>query len=132
MNEMTDNTIKMICLCGSTRFTSIIKLCEECFEYSGFIVLSPFMKGTAPLSQPTLDKQKIHFEKIRRSDVVVIVSDHTGYIGEHTKMEIAYATKLEKPVYYLHNELDNDVCNIIDACYRLRYKINHKETTGDK
>ena len=131
MNEMSDNTIKMICLCGSMRFNSEIKVCEECFECSRFIVLTPYMKNTAPLHQPTPDMQRIHFEKIRRSDVVVIV-DPTGYIGEHTKMEIAYATKLEKPIYYLHNELDNDVCNIIDACYRLRYKINHKETTGDK
>ena len=131
MNEMNDNTIKMICLCGSMRFKSEIKVCEKCFECSGFIVLTPYMKDTAPLHQPTPDMQRIHFEKIRRSDVVVIV-DPTGYIGEHTKMEIAYATKLEKPIYYLHNELDNDVCNIIDACYRLRYKINHKETTGDK
>ena len=131
MNKMSDNIIKMICLCGSMRFKSEIKVCEECFECSGFIVLTPYMKHTAPLPQPTPDMQRIHFEKIRRSDVVVIV-DPTGYIGEHTKMEIIYATKLEKPIYYLHNELDNDVCNIIDACYRLRYKINHKETTGDK
>lgn len=44
MNEMSDNIIKMIYLCGSMRFNSEIKLCEDCFECSGFIVLTPYMK----------------------------------------------------------------------------------------
>lgn len=41
---------------------------------------------------------ELHKDKIRLADVVIVVSDHTGYVGDSTRSEIAYAKTLGKRV----------------------------------
>jgi len=43
---------------------------------------------------------ELHRRKIDLSDRVIVVSDPTGYIGESTRAEIAYAEGLGMPVRY--------------------------------
>jgi len=42
--------------------------------------------------------EKVHFLKIRSSETVVCI-DHKA-VGEHTALEMEYARKLGKPVYF--------------------------------
>jgi hypothetical protein len=45
----------------------------------------------------------VHLQKIRMADEVYMV-DPSGYVGESTRREIAYAESLGKPVRYLSRE----------------------------
>jgi hypothetical protein len=42
--------------------------------------------------------KRLHFHKIYQSDIVVVVTDVTSYIGKSTNLEIEYADYLEKPI----------------------------------
>ena len=45
--------------------------------------------------------ESIHFQKIRLSDVVVLI--HKDAVGEHTAMELEYCKKIGKPVVTFEN-----------------------------
>ena len=45
----------------------------------------------------------VHFQQIRMADEIYIV-DPGGYLGESTRLAIAYAESLGKPVRYLSRE----------------------------
>jgi len=47
--------------------------------------------------------EKVHFLKIRSSDIVVCIDRNA--LGEHTKMEIEYAKRIGKPFYFF-DEID--------------------------
>jgi hypothetical protein len=97
----------VVCLCGSTRFMTEMAQANLELTAAGRIVLGPGcdLKQPHPLwdtdtklqaLKPRLDA--LHRAKIDLADEVVIVSDHTGYVGTSTQDEIAYAEQLGKPV----------------------------------
>lgn len=108
--------MKIITLCGSTDF----------FEEYDYAMLNLTMSGWAVFTIGTHrfnDKQlvieknmkdmfeKLHFDKIRLSDAIMVI-DKGGYIGESTKREIKFASKLGKPLLSYtetknHNEWSN-------------------------
>lgn len=105
---------KIICLCGSTRFTEQMLIKQWGLTKQGYIVLSwcalpdSYFKGE--------DKHHIgdqegvkeivdegHLRKIDLADEVLILNIG-GYIGESTRNEIIYAQKQGKPIHFLEQK----------------------------
>ena len=107
------NGVKVVCLCGSTRFTK--KMLDLAWEFNkqGFITLGwdyhpdGFDAYWNELNHDEADNLNIremldknHLIKIDLSDEVFVVNV-SGYIGEGTRREIDYASKMLKPIKYL-------------------------------
>lgn len=102
---------KVITLCGSTRFRDEFLKVQKQLTLEGNIVISVGMFGhdTCDIDNVITPDVKVmlddmHKRKIDMSDEIYVINK-TGYIGESTKGEIAYAIKTGKKVNYLefHN-----------------------------
>lgn len=100
---------KIICLCGSSRFCCEMAVIGWTFEKDGYITVGlhllpdSYTKVESHLAEAEgVAKQmdELHLRKIDLADEVFVVNVD-GYIGESTSREIAYATKLGKPIKYL-------------------------------
>lgn len=98
----------IVALCGSTRFWRELQEANLRETVAGRIVLAPAcnLKQPHPLWEredqaeelkPRLDA--LHRRKIELADDVLIVAPG-GYIGESTRAEIDYATRLGRPIRY--------------------------------
>jgi len=132
--------MKVITLCGSTRFRKEFEDINAKLTLEGNVVLSVGLFGKTIHDHdkdnniPILDIQKelldkIHKHKIKISDSVFVINKN-GYIGESTNSEIEYAIKLGKEVIYLEKNtckhlyynpelvcLVNTTKKITDVCY---------------
>lgn len=99
--------IKVITLCGSTKFKKEFIEIAEKLSLEGNAVLSVGLFGHAdnkfgsvitPVIKKMLDEA--HKAKIEMSDEIFVINP-CGYIGDSTKSEIDYAQKLGKPIKYL-------------------------------
>jgi hypothetical protein len=94
---------EIVCLCGSTRFRREFDAINRELTLAGYIVLAPGVFGHAegvvigPQDKAALDA--LHLAKIDLADKVVVVNP-SGYVGESTTAEIAYATGRDKPITY--------------------------------
>ena len=94
---------KIITLCGSTRFKDEFIKTQERLTLEGNIVISVALFSHAdnikikPDVKAMLDE--IHKKKIEISDEIFVI-DVDKYIGESTRSEIEYATKLGLPIHY--------------------------------
>ena len=102
---------KIVCLCGSTRFTEQMLIKQWELTKQGFIVLSwcalpnSYFKGDdkTHISDQEGVKEivdKIHLRKIDLADEIFVLNVG-GYIGESTSKEIEYALYHDKPIKYL-------------------------------
>ena len=105
------NGTKVICLCGSTRFTSEMMVVQWNFTKQGNVVLSwcvlPDAYFTGDDKTHIGDQEgvkgivdNVHMRKIDLSDEVFVLNVG-GYIGESTSNEIAYAQRIGRSVKYL-------------------------------
>lgn len=91
---------KVVCLVGSTKpqWKKRYRQVEEELTQSGFVVFSVvWFRGELEnfeKHRPLLET--IHFQKIRRSDAVVLI--HSDAKGHHTSMELEFASKIGKPI----------------------------------
>lgn len=111
---------KIICICGSSRFCDVAAVHAWNFEKMGIITLSMhllpdwYWQATHKVGQSHGAEQEgvahildeLHLRKIEMADEVFIVNvpipgHENGYIGNRTRIEIAHAEKLGKPVKYL-------------------------------
>jgi hypothetical protein len=101
----------IVCLCGSTRFYDAFQAANYERTMAGEIVLSvgfyPHAKaehghgeGVGRDSAEKVSLDELHKRKIDLADRVLVVSDETGYFGESTSGEIAYAVAQGKPVRF--------------------------------
>lgn len=108
---MTDKKPKIICLCGSTKFTVEMLIKQWELTKQGYIVLTwcalpdEYLKGEdkAHIGEQEGVKvvvDEVHLCKIDLADEVFILNVG-GYIGNSTRKEIEYAQKLGKPINYL-------------------------------
>jgi hypothetical protein len=105
------NRPKIICLCGSTRFSDafIKAFLDETLE--GNIVLTVGNDWREKRQWQEIDPQKkimldeLHKRKIDLADEVLILNVG-GYIGESTRSEINYAIAHGKPIKYLEQQLE--------------------------
>lgn len=97
-------------LCGSTRFYEEFQQAIYDLTMKGHIALAPgvWVHGSpqfAALGEEMAARAKakldeLHKHKIDLADGVYVVSDATGYFGDSTRSEIAYAESLGKPIHY--------------------------------
>lgn len=103
------NGTKVICICGSTRFTP--EMMQLSWEYAkvGILALGWFVRPIregepehhlAELEGIAEQLDELHLRKIDIADEVFVLNCN-GYIGESTSKEINYAIKTGKPVNYL-------------------------------
>lgn len=104
---------KIVCLCGSTRFTREMLIKQWEFSKKGYIVLSwsalpdDYYQGEEKAHIGDQEGVKAivdegHKRKIDLCDEVFVINVG-GYIGESTKSEIEHAHKQGKPVFYMEN-----------------------------
>lgn len=101
----------IVCLCGSTRFYDAFQMANYNLTMAGEIVLSvgfyPHAKaqhghgeGVGHDSPEKVALDELHKRKIDLAGYVMVVSDETGYFGQSTAGEIAYAVEHGKPVRF--------------------------------
>lgn len=109
-NEYLEKGSGMVTLCGSTRFFDQCMEANRRLTFQSWLVLScgswghSYHKNAEPLDRDYEAVKRLHFHKILESDVIVVVSDKTGYYGDSTKEEIAFAQARNIPVYYFDGE----------------------------
>ena len=107
---------KIICLCGSTRFTDQMLIKQWELTKQGNIVLSwcalpdsyfeTELKDKAHIGDQEGVKEiadEVHKRKIDISDEIFVLNIDS-YIGESTRSEIDYAKSISKPIFYLEKE----------------------------
>lgn len=108
------NGAKVICLCGSTRFTSQMLVIQWNFTKLGYVVLSwcalpdNYFIGEDKTHVGDQEGVKeivdeVHKRKIDLCDEVFVINVG-GYIGESTTSEIKYAIEHAKDVRFLEPE----------------------------
>ena len=101
---------RIVCLCGSTRYGDAFAAANLERTLAGEIVLSIGCnmrdddvfagRDEAELAQIKAGLDELHKRKIDLADYCLVVSDETGYFGESTRGEIAYAVAQGKPVRF--------------------------------
>ena len=99
--------MKVITLCGSTRFKEQFLEQQKRLTLEGNIVISVGLFGHSgdeevwkPGTKEMLDK--MHLQKIDMADEIFVINVG-GYIGESTRREIAHAEQSGKSVRYLES-----------------------------
>ena len=99
--------MKVITLCGSTRFKDQFLEQQKRLTLEGNVVISVGLFGHSgdeevwkPGMKEMLDK--MHLQKIDMADEIFVINVG-GYIGESTRREIAHAEQAGKPVRYLES-----------------------------
>lgn len=100
-----NNRAKIICMCGSLKYTSILMTETERLTLLGYNVISVIYETKSPNEYTENDIEKfvkLHFEKIDLADAIYVVNVN-GYIGSGTKRDIDYARSKGKEILYMEN-----------------------------
>lgn len=95
----------IVTLCGSTRYFEQCMEANRALTFQNWIVLMcgswghSYHKGAEDLNRDYGQVKKLHFHKILESDAIVVVSDSSGYYGESTTEEIAFARHRKIPAF---------------------------------
>lgn len=96
--------MKIVCLCGSTKFKDEFIAINRQETLKGNIVLSVglfgHIEGLDMNSDTKVMLDELHLKKIDMADCVFIINKF-GYIGESTKKELNYALKKDKEIVFL-------------------------------
>lgn len=104
---------RIVCLCGSTRFSEAYRDAELRETLAGHIVLSIGCntRSDEDLARAgtTIDKEQLDILHLYKIDLCheVLVLNVGGYIGESTRREIAYAERMGKLIRWLEPRVDN-------------------------
>ncbi|REE69657.1 hypothetical protein A8990_13254 [Paenibacillus taihuensis] len=95
--------MKIITLCGSTKFKDQFEQANAFLTLQGNIVISLAFFEQSEGFEITAEQAellgKLHFSKIDLSDEIFVI-DVNGYIGSSTRREIEYANERGKGVHY--------------------------------
>lgn len=95
---------KVITLCGSSRFLLEFQKKNAELTLQGNLVFSIAMVSSAVEGElPSTKKgilDSVHMHKIRMSDEIFVINPG-GYIGDSTRREIDFATKIGRRVNYM-------------------------------
>lgn len=101
----------VVVLCGSTRFGDAFREANLRETLAGRIVLSigcdtradsELWSDPDEAARIKAELDELHKRKIDMADEVLVVSDESGYFGESTRSEVAYARAQDKPVRFAH------------------------------
>lgn len=101
------NDLKIVTLCGSTKFNFLFMEFNARFTLLDYIVLSCGMFGGTGISLSYEEKRKLdilHKRKISMSTEIYVI-DPFRYIGESTKSEIEYAIDNKVKANYLSHSI---------------------------
>jgi hypothetical protein len=90
---------EIVCICGSTRFNAEIRAANHDLTLAGVIVLAPSESDEVPTAEQKAALGALHLRKIDLADRVLVVNP-SGYVGESTRSEIAYAQAAGKPITF--------------------------------
>lgn len=100
--------MKIITLCGSTKFKEQFEQANAFLTLQGNIVISLAFfeqsEGFEITEQQAELLGNLHFRKIDISDEIFVI-DVNGYIGSSTKREIEYAQEKGKRIRYYSNDV---------------------------
>jgi hypothetical protein len=103
--------IKVITLCGSTKFQKEFEDVNERLTLAGNLVISVGVfghsKGIALSTQQKTNLDRIHLKKIDLADEIFVINVN-GYIGSSTTSEIEYAQSMGKPINYLEKPTEGE------------------------
>lgn len=100
---------KIVCLCGSARFSDELAAERTRLTLDLAIVLAPEPVDASVLDPATVRALgELHRRRIDIADEVRIVNPG-GYVGQSTRDEIAYAHAAGKPVTYVEADLPDRV-----------------------
>lgn len=94
--------MKVITICGSMKFKDKMIEIAETLALKGNCIITPMFLTKSKDSytkEELLILKDIHKEKIKLSNSILVVNIN-NYIGESTKIEIDYATLLNKEIIY--------------------------------
>lgn len=101
---LVNSHIKIITLCGSTKYKNTFLEINQILTFHNKIVLMPGVYGHADnITIKDTEKEnldKLHKEKIDMCDAILVLNID-NYIGYSTKTEIDYAKIKNKLIYYL-------------------------------
>ncbi len=101
--------MKVITLCGSTKFKKQFREAEASLTLQGHIVISLGFFEQSEGIKITQEQEKffedMHYRKIDMSDEIFVI-DVDGYIGNSTNKEIEYAKKTGKIIRYYSMGMD--------------------------
>jgi hypothetical protein len=99
--------MKIVALIGSMRFGEFFLKVEKELTFSNYLVLMPYIDGLTDkdsYSEEQWEYLMYHcLMRIQLADIVYVI-DVEGYIGDHTKREIAFAEQLGKEIRYHNRE----------------------------
>lgn len=104
---------KVICLCGSTRFTEQMLIKQWELTKQGNIVLSwcalpeSYFKGPHVGDAEGVKEivDEVHKRKIDLADEILVININ-DYIGDSTRSEVKYAIEHNKPVKWLEKHTE--------------------------
>ena len=95
----------IVCLCGSTRFYDTFRKVNYDLTLEGKIVLSVGCDTKSDDGLGITHEQKVMLDELHKRKIdlcdEVLVLNVGGYIGDSTRSEVAYATKIGRKVVYL-------------------------------
>jgi len=104
--EYINQSNGIVTLCGSTKFFWEAMEANRRLTFSGWMVFMcgswghSFHKYTMNKNTDYEGVKRLHYKKILNSNLVVVVTDESGYIGSSTKAEIAFCSYQDIPVFY--------------------------------
>ena len=110
-NEFFNLGSGIVTLCGSTKFFKECMEANRQLTFKNWIVLQCGSWGHSyhkDVENNNTDYElvkKLHYQKITMSQAIVIVSDLTGYIGNSTRAEIAFAEYRNIPVFTFNGDM---------------------------
>ena len=109
--------MKVITLCGSTRFKSEFELVIKVLIDRGWFVRSVEVYDVSRLLNISPEYKaylaNIHFIKIRDSQAIFVI-DPNGYIGINTQLEIDFARIMKKKIYYYSSIIEKGIYSTIE------------------
>jgi hypothetical protein len=94
---------RIVCLCGSTRFRAAYERAFYEEEHAGRICLTAPCFKDDPCCKTPEDHARLDELHLRKIDLAneILVLNVSGYIGDSTRREIAYAQSQGKPIRWL-------------------------------
>lgn len=99
----------IITICGSLRFYPIMLEAAQEWTRRGYIVLMPHVLVEDQTSQLKAPLDDMHRNKIDMSASILVVTDRSGYYGDSTAGEIAYAESTNKPIRHYEGDMPEEV-----------------------
>lgn len=123
--------MKVITLCGSTKFREKFDYINRILTLQGNVVISCGV-WKHEMNREFQEKEialleKIHFKKIDLASQIFVINLN-GYVGEHTQLEIEYAKELGKQIIYLEHDFEGDW---ILTCKRCEYSVAMRDEKAD-